>query len=315
MADSNELNVSLRAKATTLMRVLIKRNEQIYGPYTVDQANDYIAAARLSCADAAQIEGTSEWKRLDSVLGLVAPPTISAMRPAPAPVEGPAGKGRTATIFVPVAFGVLFLGFVSFAILSARNEPVNKAKGASGSVSHPGGPRIGPTETALQGGEESATTPSSQQAQTVQKVMELASKCAEEHWIIQENGALWFGHVLDGGSSPADGGEVQFKRVTAQLVPEEISEADRLNGIDWRASVNFSAPACRVKANPRRSFTESWTEWQPLTLRTFWSVKVEKRFGNWTANEQQFLLYTTQLGAVVYTVDSLKMRKPTTEEQ
>src|SRR5579862_9510675 len=133
------------------MRILIKRNEQIYGPYTVDQAKGYIDSNKLSYADAAQMEGTSEWRRLDSVLGLAAPPIISSVRSAAAPQKSRAGKGWLIAIFVPVGFGLLFLFVVLVGVLSTNLESATARPRGSGSVSQAGEPSTQEKATDTQG--------------------------------------------------------------------------------------------------------------------------------------------------------------------
>ena len=90
--------------------------------------------------------------------------------------------------------------------------------------------------------QEKANATTKQQPVRVQEAIKLAVKCAGEHWIIQESGALWFGHVDQ--SFFGNDCDVQFKPVTHNLVADEISEADRLNGVEWHGTVNFAASAC-----------------------------------------------------------------------
>lgn len=122
-----------------------------------------------------------------------------------------------------------------------------------------------------------------------QEAGNLAAKCAKAYWTIQEDGTLWFGHVNHDHDGQIQNllfldfiaNDVEFKPVTPYLVTEEISEADRLNGVTWKCAFNFSAPAARVQRRDK-----SWTDWKTYRYGTFWSVSLEKRNENWTVKER-----------------------------
>jgi uncharacterized RDD family membrane protein YckC len=71
------------------MLIHIKRNAEIFGPYSIEEAREYLSAGRLSLSDFAQLPGTTEWIPLASVPGVKSapppPPPSSAELPGTAP--------------------------------------------------------------------------------------------------------------------------------------------------------------------------------------------------------------------------------------
>jgi len=61
------------------MLIHIKRNEEVFGPYPTKEARGYLSTGRLTAADFAQLEGTSEWIQLASVLGIRSAPPPPVM--------------------------------------------------------------------------------------------------------------------------------------------------------------------------------------------------------------------------------------------
>lgn len=72
------------------MLLHINRNNEIFGPYSVEEARSYLLNARLSVSDFAQMEGTTEWIPLGSVPGLkiAPPPPAIPSPPSPPPLSG-----------------------------------------------------------------------------------------------------------------------------------------------------------------------------------------------------------------------------------
>lgn len=64
------------------MMVHIQKNGEFLGPYSLEAARDYLSTGRLTTADLARLEGTSEWIPLTSVSGISeSPPTIGGGLP------------------------------------------------------------------------------------------------------------------------------------------------------------------------------------------------------------------------------------------
>ena len=55
------------------MKLFVSRNGQTFGPYTVDQAKQYLQAGQLLANDYAMFEGGSEWKTLHELVIQTAP--------------------------------------------------------------------------------------------------------------------------------------------------------------------------------------------------------------------------------------------------
>lgn len=68
------------------MLIHIKRNAEVFGPYSIEEARDYLSSDRLSLSDFAQLPGTTEWIPLGSVPGVrSAPPPPLPTPPATPP--------------------------------------------------------------------------------------------------------------------------------------------------------------------------------------------------------------------------------------
>ena len=63
----------LKCGQKIIMQILINRDGQQLGPYTLEQVNEYLAAGSLSPNDPAWHEGLAEWVALNQVGGIVVP--------------------------------------------------------------------------------------------------------------------------------------------------------------------------------------------------------------------------------------------------
>ena len=59
------------------MKLFVSRNGQTFGPYSLGQAKDFLAANQLLSTDYALIEGTNEWKTLQDIIDHTEKPPIS----------------------------------------------------------------------------------------------------------------------------------------------------------------------------------------------------------------------------------------------
>jgi hypothetical protein len=73
------------------MLIYIKRKEELFGPYSLDEARIYFESGRLALSDFALPEGSSEWIPLASVLGITSPP------PQPPPSVTSVAQNRPST--------------------------------------------------------------------------------------------------------------------------------------------------------------------------------------------------------------------------
>src|SRR2546425_3741448 len=71
------------------MLIHIKRNADVFGPYSIEEAREYLSSGRLSLSDFAQLPGTTEWIPLASVPGV---------RSAPPPPLPPGSTGASAVL-------------------------------------------------------------------------------------------------------------------------------------------------------------------------------------------------------------------------
>lgn len=74
------------------MNITIHRNGENYGPYSLDQAKEYLGNGTLSESDLALYEGCSEWRSLSSVLQTLSIKPLAPVvppPPAPPPLQAP----------------------------------------------------------------------------------------------------------------------------------------------------------------------------------------------------------------------------------
>lgn len=65
------------------MRIMLARDGQKYGPFTLDQVNAMLAAGKAAPDDLAWVENTPEWVALHAVPGVLrTPPSVGAVPPA-----------------------------------------------------------------------------------------------------------------------------------------------------------------------------------------------------------------------------------------
>ena len=69
----------------------------------------------------------------------------------------------------------------------------------------------------------------------------------------------------------------QGKKFSIKLQPEEASEADHLNGIEWKGSGEITAKANRVFLQD-----EGWTPWSPDQDQIKLDVTLTKKQGRWS---------------------------------
>jgi hypothetical protein len=70
------------------MLIHIKRNAEVFGPYSIEEAREYLSVGRLSQSDFAQLPGTTEWIPLASVPGIKSAPPPPIVREPTVTVAG-----------------------------------------------------------------------------------------------------------------------------------------------------------------------------------------------------------------------------------
>ena len=97
---------------------------------------------------------------------------------------------------------------------------------------------------------------------------------------------------------------LQIKGRRTVVLPQPLTEADRLNGVEWNGAVAFGASALRfyyyaAKSAMVGSHSQGWTDWQPgpteASLRghsstPLWQLEMKKRSGQWIVSAPE--LYT-----------------------
>jgi hypothetical protein len=73
------------------MQIYIHRNNQQFGPYTIDQVREYLASGRLHAEDLAWHEGAPDWVPLSKIPEIAsAPPSQPGLPSMPPPATGAA---------------------------------------------------------------------------------------------------------------------------------------------------------------------------------------------------------------------------------
>ena len=99
------------------MLIHVKRNGEVFGPYSIEEVREYLSAGRLMISDFAQLEGMSEWIPLTSVPGVQSapPPPVTAGVSPQTEAGGPYNverKGQFGAIALDVGIvsGLTFIG-------------------------------------------------------------------------------------------------------------------------------------------------------------------------------------------------------------
>ena len=82
----------------------------------------------------------------------------------------------------------------------------------------------------------------------------------------------------------------QLKQLKFGVDAEEISESDKLNGIQFRALCQFASTPKRIYGDPNAFGPPRWSDWQSSDE----SLRVEKRNGKWIFGSGDFLLSGTK---------------------
>jgi hypothetical protein len=128
----------------------------------------------------------------------------------------------------------------------------------------------------LAAGIATAATPEQEMAAEAQKLLDsLFTQCGDDHFSKRtfkyKSGTAW---VID-----------QYKKLLAHAKLYPLSEADRLNGIEWKATVQFTASAGReyshgeqlVKRGLNPKKLDTWSEWKKPQFA--FAYPIEKKHG------------------------------------
>jgi hypothetical protein len=89
------------------MRIMLARDGQKYGPFTLDQVNSMLAAGKASMEDLAWVENTPEWVALHTVPGVLrTPPSVPGLQPPP--LEGEISDRQVLVAFLLAFFLGMF---------------------------------------------------------------------------------------------------------------------------------------------------------------------------------------------------------------
>lgn len=76
----------------------------------------------------------------------------------------------------------------------------------------------------------------------------------------------------------------QMKEPSVKVLPIKLTEADQLNGIEWRGTIAFQPKASRVWSSERKM----WTEWLKGSMEVpELSYSMQKANGRWSVNTKR----------------------------
>ena len=73
----------------------------------------------------------------------------------------------------------------------------------------------------------------------------------------------------------------QIKELKFDVEPDDLTESDKLNGIQFRGECRFSHAPKRIYGDPNAFGPLRWSDWTPSNE----SVRVQKRNGQWSASD------------------------------
>src|SRR5436309_5634603 len=107
------------------MKIRIKRNNQIFGPYSLEEIRSFLACGRLDYTEFAHLEGATEWMPITSLPGLYAPELL------PSPPAPPEKSFRPGAVLRDVAILWCLTGIGGF-IVGAASGPEGYGSIATG---------------------------------------------------------------------------------------------------------------------------------------------------------------------------------------
>lgn len=122
--------------------------------------------------------------------------------------------------------------------------------------------------------------PTSSEETPAQAALRLAKIHFTKHWA--ECGDSWLTRVtMVNGDYRAPNSYIQWKSVKTRISPDELSPADRLNGVIWHGKVFFEPIANRVFLLEKiGSQGPGWLTWS--SSYTAWSFEITNNNGIWT---------------------------------
>lgn len=113
------------------MLIHIKRDSEVFGPYSVEEARGYLSSGRLSLSDFAQLDGTSEWIPLASVPGIASappPPVVAVTSTSPAPAHEDSAQDISINFGwlirdVALVWGLTFIGGFVIGLAGGVHSP------------------------------------------------------------------------------------------------------------------------------------------------------------------------------------------------
>ena len=122
----------------------------------------------------------------------------------------------------------------------------------------------------------------------------------ENHWVAGPDG--WVTARTSGSAYAPDHFLRELREITiTDAQPDPLSDADKLNGIDWSGSVTFTQTSCREAGDPgialeglsnptvdrQRGQWTQWLDWQPDPIH------IQKTKGQWQIDQDTWLLRGT----------------------
>jgi hypothetical protein len=122
----------------------------------------------------------------------------------------------------------------------------------------------------------------------------------KNHWAMGPDG--WITARISGSPAAPDHFIRELREITvADVQADDVSDSDKLNGVDWSGSVTFKQTSCREAGDPgialdglstpavnrQRGQWCQWVDWQPEP------VHLQRTKGQWQVNSDTWLLRGT----------------------
>jgi hypothetical protein len=122
----------------------------------------------------------------------------------------------------------------------------------------------------------------------------------KNHWVTGADG--WITARTSGSAYAPDHFIRELREITVvDVQPDDVSDADKLNGIDWSGSVTFKQSPCREAGDPGMALEGlstptvdrqkgqwcQWVDWQPDPVR------IQRTKGQWQIDQDTWLLRGT----------------------
>jgi hypothetical protein len=114
-----------------------------------------------------------------------------------------------------------------------------------------------------------------------------------KHWLHTADG--WFSefpsktYIVSGERAGPESFYRQFKQLNFTVEPNDLSDSDKLNGLQFYGTCQFNSPPVRLFNDPNEFGQPHWSAWHP----SIESLSVQKKNGKWIVLSNGYLISGT----------------------